>query len=62
MCYEKLNLFSRAYDRILRMDRTIADLDEKDVLERSHLTEVIQYQTLDKGGCNETFQGLSSPL
>jgi len=45
---EKLKLSARAYHRILRMSRTIADLDNADDIEAKHLSEAISYRSLDR--------------
>ena len=46
--FKKFNLSARAYNRILKVARTIADLDGKENIEKQHILEAIQYRTLDK--------------
>ncbi len=46
--FEKMNMSARAYDRVLKVARTVADLDSSEIIESRHIMQAVQLRSLDR--------------
>jgi magnesium chelatase family protein len=48
MAFDKLSFSARAYNKILKVAKTIADLDDSEIIDSKHIAEALQYRDLDR--------------